>query len=199
MYIIMTDSHPPAAETKATLSSNFPPLTKLKKSTLLPMIKERELAGLPLQGLPFVLEERKWSFWSHPNALSAEGSLQASGVSRLPTSEHFVIGAGGRTPIHHAKLDWRTNGARTQMLLPMPPINEEPSLWFQQPALRRNHRASADVPGSESQTGGLHRAPEKGHRPSPEFHHLFPPSAAVSCMRGSFICHCWKFLKCYIR
>lgn len=117
----------------------------------------------------------------------------------LSTSEHFVIGAGGQTPIHHAKLDWRANRARIQMLLPRPPINEKPLLWFQQPALRCDHRASADVPGSENQTGGLHRAPEKGHRPSPEFHHLLPRSAAVSRIRGSFIFHCWKFLKCHIK
>lgn len=131
------------------------------------------------------------------HALAAEGSLQACGVSPPlppPTSEHFVIGASGRTPIHHTQLDWRTKGARIQMLLPRPPVNEKP-LWFQQPALRCDHGASADVPGSESQTGGLHRAPEKSHRPSPDFHHLLPRSAAVSPTRGSFPFDCRKFLK----
>ena len=42
IYIIMTDSHCCAAETKATLSNNFPPLKKLERSILLIMIKKRE-------------------------------------------------------------------------------------------------------------------------------------------------------------
>lgn len=107
------------------------------------------------------------------------------GFSPAP-SKHFIIGVGGQTLLHDTKLDGRTNVARIHMLLPRPPINRKPSLWFQQPALRCDHRTSADVPRSEKQTGGIHREPEKGHRQSPEFYHFFPWSTAVSCICSSF-------------
>lgn len=91
------------------------------------MIEKRESCWIPLLGLPLVLEVQMELVGSR-HALAAE-VLQACEVSPPlppPTSEHFVIGASGRTPIHHTKLDWRTKGARIQMLLPRPQLMRSP-------------------------------------------------------------------------
>ena len=198
----MTDSHCCAAETKATLSNNFPPLKKLERSILFIMLKkrERELAGSTSPGPACCFGRAQMELLESPPC-TMRVPCRHVGSPRPPPPTHeraFCHWSRWANPNSPWKLDWRANGARIQMLLPRPPVNEKP-LWFQQPALRCDHRASADVPGSEDQTGGLHRAPEKSHRPSPEFHHLLPRSAAVSRIRGSFIFHCWKFLKCHIK